>query len=167
MFFCLVCGYKNQNGDFLRLNKDFVSCSFLSFMAQKPTLEVFMVLQDLCFWILFMVLISNKVRTVDETWWDICSFCFIYSYKIHNKVWITKTALRKLLESTLNESSNLKNMSDERLGCPMKSLLSYNFYWTMSDLLKTLISHSASYINLSDVFHLYCRVWNNRTGTII
>ena len=24
-----------------------------------------------------------------------------------------------------------------------------------------------SYINLADVFHLYCRIWNNRTGTII
>ena len=152
MFFSFIYGSKTNTGSFY----GFARPLFLVFSCILVYL-----------WILFMVLISNKVRTVDETWWDICSFCFIYSYKIHNKVWITKTALRKLLESTLNESSNLKNMSDERLGCPMKSLLSYNFYWTMSDLLKTLISHSASYINLSDVFHLYCRVWNNRTGTII
>ena len=36
---------------------------------------------------------------------------------------ITKTALTKLLENTLDENSKLKNMFDERLGCPMKSLL--------------------------------------------
>ena len=43
-------------------------------------------------------------------------------------VLITKTALRKLLENTLNESPKLKNMSDERLGCLTKSHLSQNFY---------------------------------------
>ena len=45
-------------------------------------------------------------------------------------VLITKTAPRKLLENTLNESPKLKNMSDERLGCLTKSLLSQNFYQT-------------------------------------
>ena len=45
-------------------------------------------------------------------------------------VLITKTALRKLLENTLNESPKLKNMSDERLGCLTKSHLSQNFYQT-------------------------------------
>ena len=45
-------------------------------------------------------------------------------------VLVTKTALRKLLENTLNESPKLKNMSDERLGCLTKSLLSQNFYRT-------------------------------------
>ena len=56
-------------------------------------------------------------------------------------VLITKTALIKLLENTLDESLKLKNMSDKRLGCLMKSLLSQNFYRTMSDLSKTLILH--------------------------
>ena len=42
-------------------------------------------------------------------------------------VLITKTALTKLLENTLDENSKLKNMFDERLGCPMKSLLITQF----------------------------------------
>ena len=58
-------------------------------------------------------------------------------------VLITKMAWTKLLKNTLDESSKLKNMSDERLGCPTKSLLR-KFYWTMSDLLKTLILHPGS-----------------------
>ena len=58
-------------------------------------------------------------------------------------VFITKTALTKLLGNTLDKSLKLKNMSDERLGCPTKSLLSQNFYRTMSDLLKTLILNPA------------------------
>ena len=61
------------------------------------------------------------------------------SYKIHNRVLIIKTALTKLLENTLDESWKLKNVSGERSGCLMKSLLSQNFYQTMSDPLKTLI----------------------------
>ena len=60
-----------------------------------------------------MVLISNKGRDVDETRRDVSSFCFVYSHKIYNRVLITKIALGKLLESTLDESSKLKNMSDE------------------------------------------------------
>ena len=50
-------------------------------------------------------------------------------------------ALTKLLESTLDESWELKNMPDERLRCLTKSLLSQNFYGTMFDLSKTFISH--------------------------
>ena len=46
-----------------------------------------------------------------------------------------------LLKNKLDENSKLKNMSNERLGCLMKSLLSQNFYRTMSDLSKTFISH--------------------------
>ena len=72
---------------------------------------------------------------------DACSYCFVYSYKIHNRVLITKTALTKLLKNTLDESSKLKKMSDERLRCLTKSLLSQNFYMTMSDLSTTLILH--------------------------
>ena len=74
----------------------------------------------------------------------VCSYCFVYSYKNHNIVLITKTALTKLLENTLDESSKLKNMSDERLGCLTKSVVSQTFYRTMSDLSKTLISHPGS-----------------------
>ena len=62
---------------------------------------------------------------------------------MYNRVLITKATLAKLLKTTLDQSSKLKSMSDERLGCPPKSLLSQNFYWTMSDLLKTLILHPA------------------------
>ena len=43
---------------------------------------------------------------------------------------IAKMELTKLLENTLDESSKLRNMCDERLGCLTKSLLSQNFYWT-------------------------------------
>ena len=50
-------------------------------------------------------------------------------------------ALTKLLENIPDESSKLKNISDERLGSQTKSLLCQNFYKTMSDLSKTLISH--------------------------
>ena len=88
-----------------------------------------------------MVLISSKGRDVDKTWQDVCSFCFVYSYKIYNRVLITKTALTKLLQNTLDESSKIKNISGKRFGCSMKSLLSQNFYRAMSDLSKTLISH--------------------------
>ena len=70
-------------------------------------------MKDLYFLFVFMVLISNKGRDVDETRRDVSSFCFVYSYKIYNRVLITKIALGKLLESTLDESSKLKNMSDE------------------------------------------------------
>ena len=44
-----------------------------------------------------------------------------------------------MLENTLDESLKLKNMSGERLVCLTKSLLSYNFYRVMSDLLKIFI----------------------------
>ena len=57
--------------------------------------------------------------------------------------------MTKLLENILDESSKLKNMSDERLECPTKSLLSRNFHRTMSDLSKTLISHPAKYFTFS------------------
>ena len=62
-------------------------------------------------------------------------------------VLITKSALKKLLENTLDESLTLKNMSNKRLGCLTKSILSQNFYWTMSDLSKTLILHPVSRFN--------------------
>ena len=61
--------------------------------------------------------------------------------KYHNRVLITKMALVKLLENTLDESLKIKNMSDKRLECLMKLLLSHNFYQTMSDISKTLISY--------------------------
>ena len=51
----------------------------------------------------------------------------------------TKMALTKLLENILDESLKLENMSDERLGCLTKSLLSQNFYQTMFDLSNTLM----------------------------
>ena len=59
------------------------------------------------------------------------------------KVLITKMALTKLLENTLDESSKLENIFDERLGYLTKSCLSQNFYQTVSDISKTLISHPA------------------------
>ena len=62
-------------------------------------------------------------------------------------------ALTKLLENALDESSKLKNMSDETWGCLTTSLLSQNFYRTMSDLLKTPISHPV-FIFL--VFNIFC-----------
>ena len=49
--------------------------------------------------------------------------------------------LRKLLGNFLDKSSKLKNMSDAKLRCLTKSLLSQNFYLTISDLLKTIILH--------------------------
>ena len=38
-------------------------------------------------------------------------------------------------------------MSDERLECLMKSLLSQNFYWAMSDLSETLTLQPALWCN--------------------
>ena len=115
MFLYLIYGYKIWNGSFLKLTK----------------MRVYL--------FLLMVLISK--RGVSITQQDVCSYCFVYRYKIHNRVLITKTTLTKLLENTLDESLKLKNMSDERLECLMKSLLSLNLFWTMSDLSKTLILH--------------------------
>ena len=138
MFFCLIHGYKIRNGNFLRLQINLVFCPFTSFMASKTKTGSFNDLINLYF-LFFVVLISNKGSFYNLKWF--CSYCFLYSYKIHNSALITKTARTKFLENTLNESSKVKNMSDERLECLTKSLLSQNFYRTMSDLLKTLISH--------------------------
>ena len=109
----LLYGFKNQNRKFLWLDKTFVFCSFL------------------CFWF--------PKREVSITWQDVCSYFFVYSCKIHNRALNTKMALTKLLENILDESLKLENMSDERLGCLTKSLLSQNFYQTMFDLSNTLM----------------------------
>ena len=105
MFLVLLLGlklYKIQNGNFLRLNENFVSCSFTSFIASKTDTGSFYGL------FLFVVLISNKGRDVGKTWRDICFFCFVYSYNSYNRVLITKAALTKLQENTLDESLKLK-----------------------------------------------------------
>ena len=91
-----------------------------------------------------MVLISNKgqdVTRLDEMFVPFAVFIAIKFIR----VLITKTALIKLLENTLDESLKLKNMSNERLECPTKSLSSQNFYQAMSDLSKTLISHPVAW----------------------
>ena len=56
-------------------------------------------------------------------------------------------AQTKLLENTLDESSKLKNMSDERSGCLTKSLLSQNFYRTMSDIYDENSYFAPCYLN--------------------
>ena len=108
-------------------------------MASETNTRSFYGLIRPLFLFFFMVLISNKEQDIDKTWQNICSFCFIYSHRVYNRVFITKKALTELLRNTLDKSLKLKNMLDERLGCPTKSLLSQDFYRTMSDLLKTLI----------------------------
>ena len=113
MFFYFVYGFKNQHRKFLWLDKTFVCCSPLWFYFPQGTRRW----RDLTRR-LFLLLVAIK-------------FPFAYRYKIYNRVLITKTALTKLLENTLDERSKLKNMSDERLRCSMKSLLSQNFYRTM------------------------------------
>ena len=45
-------------------------------------------------------------------------------------------------------------MSDELLVCLTKSLLSQNFYWTMFDLSKTLISHPVSVWWIDCFYHV-------------
>ena len=109
LFFCLVYSYKARNGNFLRLNKNFVSCFFTSFMASKTKIVSFYDLIRPFFLFLFMVLISNKGSFYNLTK-CLCpgSYCFVYRFKIHKTVLITKTALTKLLEDTLDESSKLK-----------------------------------------------------------
>ena len=116
MFFYFVYGFKNQHRKFLRLEKSFVCCSSLWFYFPQGTRRWRDLTRSL-----FLLLLAIK-------------FPFVYSYKIYNRVLITKTALTKFLENTLDERSKLKNMSDERLGCSTKSLLSQNFYRTMPDL---------------------------------
>ena len=100
-----------------------------------------------------MVLISNKGSFYNLT--RCVFYCFIYRNKIHNRVLITKTALTKLLENTLDESLKLKNMFSKRLGCLMKSLLSQNFYRTMSDISKTLISQPAFNVLFKEPIFLF------------
>ena len=90
---------QNQNGKFLYLDKTFVFCSFAWFMdinfetgifgvviitlflvlflclwLQKPTPEISITWQELCFLFLFMVFISNKGRFCNLTW---CLFLFL------------------------------------------------------------------------------------------
>ena len=126
---------QNHKSKSLCLVKAFVPCSFPWFMAIKFKRGVFwnLLTKMGVYLFLFMVLISK--REVSITQLDVCSYCFAYSYKIHNRVLITETAMTKLLENTLDESLKRKNMSDET------SLLNLNFFRAMSDLLKTLISH--------------------------
>ena len=89
-----------------------------------------------------MVLISNKsekLTRLDETFVPFTLFIAIKFIR----VLITKTALTKLLENTLDGGSGLRGMSDEGLGCPAKLLLSQSFCWTMSNLSGALILHPA------------------------
>ena len=59
---CFVYGFKNQNGKFPWVSKNFVSGSFTPFLTSKPK------------------------RQVSVPWKDICSlfFCLVYGYKIRN-----------------------------------------------------------------------------------
>ena len=120
---------------------DLIKTLFLDLFLwlQKLKLEVFMAWEDLCFLLLWFCF---PTREYSITWQDACFYGFVYSCTVHNRVLITKMTPTKLLKNILDESSRLKNMSNKRLGCLMKSLLSQDFYWTMSDLSKTLISHS-------------------------
>lgn len=76
---------------------------------------------------------------VSITHQDFCSYCFLYSYKIHNS-FNCKNSNDKIAENTLDDISKLKNIPNERLRCPTKSLLKWNF-WTISNLSKTPILH--------------------------
>ena len=137
---CFVYDFKNQNGKFPWLNKNYVSGSFTSFLTseasrkvsvswsyfcslffacfmavkfetgiswelfqtlflvlflrlqlQNPKPEVSMTSYDLCLFLLFMIFISNKGSFYNLTGY----YCFVYSYKIHDRVLITKTTLTK------------------------------------------------------------------------
>ena len=55
-------------------------------------------------------------------------------------------------------------MSDQRLGCLAKSLLIQNFYWAMSDLSKTLISHPGHIQAYSSIFST---LYNPRIFTVL
>ena len=125
MFFSFVYGFKNLHLKFLWLDKTFVSvlvCSFNPLSANPikwlNTLKQFVgKLPTNCLSVLghfvnlaLKGLISNKGREFDKARRDVCSICFVYSYKIHNGVLTKKTALTKLLENTLNESSKIKKM---------------------------------------------------------
>ena len=100
---------------------------------------------------------------IDKTWWDVCSFCFVYSYKIHNRVLIKKTALAKLLEHSMDESSKLINISDKRLRYLTKSLLSQIFYCTMSDLSKVLFAIQVDLFNKLGITSAFFRISGNLT----
>ena len=142
-FFAWFRAIKFKTRIFWDLIKILFLVLLLRVWLEKATPENFTAWQDLWFLFFFMVLISNKGQDIDETWRGVCSFCFVYICKMYNRVLITKTKLTKLLKTTLDQGSKLKSMSDQRLGCPPKSLLSQNFYRTLSDLLKTLILHPA------------------------
>ena len=65
----------------------------------------------------------------------------------------------------MDQSSKLKNMSSERLGCLTKQVLNQNFYRTRTDLLKTPILHPALQKRVPFVYsHLKCSEDTNRVG---
>ena len=125
MFFYLIYGFKNKKWKFLWLDKTFASCS--------------------CLWFWF------PTREVSTTWQDICSYCFFYSYNIHNRVLITKRSLTKFQENTLDVSSKLKNMPNKRWWCLTKSLLKSEFLlgnvWPFENSYFTLWMEEKSSIN--------------------
>ena len=95
LFFCLVYGYKIGNRNFLwdlikTLSLDLLLCLWLQNQNHK-----LLWLDKTLFLVFFMDLILNKGSFYNLQ--DVCSYCFICSYKIHNSILITKTAQTKLL----------------------------------------------------------------------
>ena len=88
LFFACFMAVKFETGIFWGLLKTLFLVLFLC-LKSKP--EVSMTSYDLFLFLLFMILISNKGRFYNLTG----SYCFIYSYKIHDRVLIKKTTLTK------------------------------------------------------------------------
>ena len=65
----------------------------LHLWLQKPKPEISMTWYDLCFLFFFMVLISNKGSFYNLK--NVCSYCFVYSYKIYNRALIKKMTQTK------------------------------------------------------------------------
>ena len=81
MFFRLVYGYKIRNGNFLRLNKNFVSCSFTSLMASKTKTGRFYDLIRPSFLVLVYGFNFQQGKFLYLT--RCLFYYFVYSYKIY------------------------------------------------------------------------------------
>ena len=109
----------------------------------------------------------NKVLSNNK---GIVKICLVVDMVRKNWSWIAVAGceLHYLVSARFGSFWVFANFSTaERFKCLFFTAMKSH---TMARILKKqnkLIFYFTSYINLPDVFHLYCRVWNNRTGTII
>ena len=109
----------------------------------------------------------NKPSSVSK---GIIKTCLIVDYVRKKWSWIVAAGC-ELYFFTLARFSSFWVVADfsaaERIKICFLQLWKFTYHGTYSKETKQLYFQFTSYTNLSDMFHLYCQVWNNRTGTII